>query len=201
MTDALDVEKKDVLFFCDFETTGTNVDYDVPISFAAIITDTRLNEIMRISVPYIQIANANLHVQTSINSLKNNIDFEWSDTARIGYNFHKIEVEELCKTGLTYKQTVDRIQQTLSNVLHIYPAKRIVVYSDNIVFEYLLLKKIYAATNTPWPFHYSGRDINILTEGLGIEESDLSHNCMEDVKMQISLMRQAMTKLGDLYVL
>lgn len=161
-----------VLALCDFETTGVDTDRDEAIEVALLLLDDTLTIIgafeSLIKPPEILFPNF-----------------------LPAYRVHGILPREL-ECAPDYAAVAKAIDQ----VVRARQGKRgkVVLCSDNIVFETAFMKKLFRAAEMEWPFHYCGHDTSMLLDATSVFDPKPKHRAMADVGLVYCALLEAMSR-------
>ena len=193
------VKKDDLLFICDFETTGVNPDIDYPIELGGLITDSELN----IIDTYNELIIPDLKTIQEWFIKVNHRD-EWAPSFKSAYEVHKIDYLELTNEAITYSEAVHKLNRKLGLIKQETKAKRVIIVSDNAQFEYNFMIKLYSIGDNDliaegkWPFHYSSWDTSLILEYLVPEIGDAIpvHRAFQDATRLYRQLVRAFEKLN-----
>lgn len=152
------------LMFIDYETTGLNPNTDFPIEVGLIITNCYLDK---------------LYTHSTLIRWEELLGYDtWPEDAWDAYKIHKIPYEEYTTYAVS---PVGNIEEAVEVTQRETGARKTVLVSDNIRFEWRFTQKLFAKTD--WPFHYCGWDTSLLLEMIGIgDPQNVAHRAMADVE-------------------
>jgi len=149
------MKEGDILFLCDFETTGVSPKDDYPIELGGLFLDKNLDIIDKLELLILP--------HESCFTVTEDKELVWKSRYKEAYNVHKIEPKELVEKGVYPEVAVERI---LSKIKDLKPKGRVIILSDNAQFEFNFMKRLFelAEREEDFPFHYSAWDTNLLLE-------------------------------------
>ncbi len=167
----------------DLETTGLDPFQDYVIEIGIVFTDNELNVLKTYSTLVLD------------PNLQNEIANGWPEKYANAYKVHGISSAELLKHGIKPEEVMTEIEHI---VLELYDKDKPMLVSDCLNFEWSFLLNMWHRLGVIWrerhafPFHYCGRDINILLD-LGIlkREHKHTHRALEDAIAVYSLLWEA----------
>lgn len=198
--------KNNVYCFIDFETTGVPAEDHWPIQIGMVFTGPDLQVITEFEmfVPWLEVYQRIKRQWIGSGQWPE----EWADAER----FHHITVQEYldgCHACANmdnrgqippHKVVVERIAKHIECVANHLSRKqedlRYILISDNIQFEWQLLRAIYDGgrrydadselvgwPEDHWPFHYCGWDTSVLLEWLGDgDPENPEHRALSDAR-------------------
>jgi len=174
---------KDVLFICDFETTGLDTRIDYPIEIGGIFTDSNLNILDTYSsFIYWDKLNHEL-IKKQIDS--RNIEVEWPEKYTPAFKIHNITATEWLRGSKSSYVVAKQLQSKCYELKQKSGGDRkCIMLSDNSFFEHSFMSKLYNLNGMEFPFHYSTWDCNFIFEGYQLEKDckQKKHRAMPDAK-------------------
>lgn len=169
---------ENIYVFTDFETTGLDPErYDVPIEIGMIFTDSNYN-----------IIDVYKSVIDSLPEHKGH----WDEYEIAAFKVHNIPVSYIKNEGAQPARVVNDILKILSK-----REARYIIVSDNAVFEYGFMKKLFnMARKDEFPFYHIAFDLNILMNITDIQKRKLKHRAFEDVCIVYKTAIRCLEKLG-----
>lgn len=156
------MKPNDVLFICDFETTGIGPD-DYPIELGGIFTDCNFK-----ALDFFDELIFWKYLGTD----------DWNDEYKEAYKMHKIDFDYWIKNSVPRNVAIEILEDKI-NRLKNKKYNRFIIVSDNAQFEYNHMKKLYG--DFGFPFHYTAWDVNLLFALNNIEEDDdAAHRAFSD---------------------
>jgi len=163
--------KQNFYCFIDFETTGVPAEEHYSIQIGMIFTDSKFQ--------VLETFKSFIGWEELIKAVDAN-DLKWGDRFQDAEQYHKISAEKY-----VYECAKNEYSAPFSVVSESYRLMRIIredygdadsrfiLISDNIQFEWQLLRKLYKESSAEWPFHYCGWDTSMLlcTVGTGDPEN------------------------------
>jgi hypothetical protein len=189
--------KQNSYVFVDFETTGVPAEDHYPIQIGAIFTD----HLFHVVDTYKSLV-AWEDLQEEINKLGG----VWPDRFQQAEQFHGIRaIDYVNDCDCTPGEIVLQLEHKMNNILNANIVKdpaRFILVSDNIQFEWQLMRKIYQRLykhlgKNEWPFHYCGWDTSLLlcTVGVG-DPANMGHDALMDAsEMHLQVVR-SLDRLG-----
>ena len=164
------MNKDNVFFITDFESTGVDTDLDYPIEIGIIVCDARFN----IMNTYESLIKWPLLYDEVISAKK-----EWPEEYQVAYTYHKIPAKEWVGNSVNFEQVVREIKLLINK--HQKGDRKPVIVSDNAVFETNFMKKMFDADKQDWPFHYCSHDTSLLLETTPIgDPRGVTHRALDD---------------------
>ena len=175
-------KKETLLAFCDFETTGTDPQKHLPIEVALVITDWDLNT---------------LAVYSSLINPFNGQKNDWDPEERKAFEIHKIPFQTLKEKGKPPFLVVVEINTLLREIKTTREVGAVVLVSDNAVFEYSFMKKLFhlGGRGNMWPFYYVVWDINVLQLLFPqIIKPEPAHRALGDALLTKEILKRALSQ-------
>jgi len=178
------------MFLIDFETTGLNPETDYPIEIGLLV----LNRKLKILDTFECLIEWGELIQEHEN-LNN-----WKENYQGAFKVHNISIQEYKEN--TSKLFWSTVVQALNGLAHKYKIDNFykpVFVSDNSIFEFQFLKKMYSAfgLNIFDYFHFSVYDTSLLLHNCETARDPISvHRAMGDVKMLYDELRKAYKELN-----
>ena len=174
-------KKKGKTFYAivDFETTGVSTTRDFPIQIGIIICDENLEELGKMS-EYIKTPDTVQYYQ----EVKHE-EGQWSREHHGAFKVHKIRFNKWQEKAMPSNKVVDLILYSCLPESGVnYREDNVYLVSDNIFFDMAFMKRMWAYSEEPWPFHYAGMDGRILWNWLGLERQGdpKEHDALSDCK-------------------
>jgi oligoribonuclease (3'-5' exoribonuclease) len=163
------LDKRDIFFVCDFETTGLDPRTDYPIEVGGMFLNSDF-EILK------EVNTLIYWEPLSQKILKNNK--QWPEEYKVAYSIHKIEPIEWLRAA-KHSSIVAMGITSICNELKKENRKPVII-SDNARFEYDFMFKVFESNYIEFPFHYSAWDVNLLFSLYGIPDGERKHRAYED---------------------
>jgi hypothetical protein len=182
----------------DTETTGLAHD-DVPIEVAMIITNEKLEEQVRF------VSFINLYTPREFLVPDGEL-WKWDVQAQPAAEVHRIDPEEL-------KESINQphlVALRMTGVLECFTRQhkgklnRPIMVSDNPVFDWRMLKKIFTRQHvSTWPFHYSTWSAIMLHAALSVpypKSEDKEHRALSGIEGLLDRTRKVLGILEETFV-
>lgn len=103
----------------------------------------------------------------------------------------------LRETGpLPTAEVAIELMDLIASVKRTSRARKIILTSDNIVFEHRHVENVLKAAGERWPFHYCSWDTSLLLDGTGVgDPSNPPHRAMADTRALLGQLRAAMQSI------
>jgi DNA polymerase III alpha subunit (gram-positive type) len=178
----------DIFCICDFETTGVDCNLDYPIEVGVVFTDS--NFILKDTVDEL-IMWDELHKECSeLNSEK----LIWPSKYLDGYKYaHKIEAEEWLQNSKSVNYVAEKIYN-ICEKLRTKDCRLPIIVSDNAMFEYNFMKKLFDNSDFDFPFHYTAWGTNLLVESSKTSEYKPIHRAFPDCCDQYHMVMRMMER-------
>jgi oligoribonuclease (3'-5' exoribonuclease) len=164
------LDKRDIFFVCDFETTGLDLRKDFPIEIGGLFLNSDFEILKEVNtLIYWETLNQKI--------LKNNK--QWPDEYRPAYGVHKIEPMEWLRAAKHSNIVASNIS-SICKELKINGEKKPIIISDNARFEYDFMFKLFESNYMDFPFHYTAWDVNLLFALYGIPDEEKKHRAYDD---------------------
>ena len=185
------LNRNNVYFIVDFETTGVDPDTDYPIEIGIVVADGYMN-IKKFYSSLIQVPDTYLQDSESPDSKT------WKGDYLGAFNVHKITPQEIQKKGKPIETVVQEVLDLAKQ--YTVEKKKPILISDNIQFEYRFMINMFSKVDMKkdFPFHYCGWDSSLLLEGTGIGDPVSAHRALPDAMLLYTALVRALQKVGGL---
>ena len=174
------IRKKQRFFILDYETTGVDMDTDLPIEVGIIVTDEHFN----------LIETYESLIKWPESRMKEVDDPFFANTV------HKIHPSDIQNNGKIVNNVADDIVRLA--LKHTTISKPILL-SDNLQFEWgfteKLIKHLGTATNTDY-FHYCGWDSSLFLEVAGVGDPKAVHRALPDAGLLHAAILKSIGKIN-----
>ncbi len=182
------LNRKNVYFIVDFETTGVDPDTDYPIEVGIVVVDGYFN-IKKFYSALIKVPETYLQDSET-----------WKEDYMGAFNVHKITPKELQQKG----KPIEVVAKEILNLAHQFTTenRKPILFSDNIQFEFRFMADIFAEADIKkeFPFHYCGWDSSSLLESTGIGDPVPVHRALQDATLLYTALLRAFQKVDGLPV-
>ena len=163
-------KKEKIFFLCDFETTGVDYDTDVGIELGGVFLFENFTP--------------GEYFHSLINPFGEDKK-EWEGREKEAFAIHRIPFEHIVRFGKRPAEVIRELEKKMQEVKQFTRTGEVefIVLSDNAVFEYTFLRKLYkqAGALDRFPFHYKAWDTNLLFFLFPeIESAEPAHRALPD---------------------
>lgn len=160
------MKENDILFICDFETTGVDsslYSQDWPIELGGLFIDMdfKIYDFFNELIYWDYLGNK-----------------DWYDEYKPAYDVHNINYQNWIQNAYDRFTIMDILNEKINNLKEL-DFDRFIILSDNAQFEYNFMRKIFNGYR--FPFHYSAWDLNLLFNLNNIERTKHIHRALPDV--------------------
>lgn len=192
--------KKNFYVFVDFETTGVPAEDHYPIQIGIVYTDNKFQ--------VLETYQSMICWSKLIGEIEAVSDFPkfyaWPDQYANAEQYHKISALDYVKASEFEETIPGEIPGTICNAqhrireMHSIKDSRFILVSDNIQFEWQLMKKLFKERpNYEWPFHYCGWDTSLFLNTVGTgDPKDPPHDALMDASGLHQAVVRSLEKTG-----
>ena len=166
------LKKTDCLAFCDFETTGIDRLKDYPIEIGMVIADSKFQHVAAVD---------SLIAPPEVP--------EGYEDALAVHGITSAMLRNAPYPVAVAKQVVYAVERAKAST----GASRVILCSDNIVFETDFMRILLEGNGEKWPFHYCGWDLGALFAATGVDKPELPHRAFPDCCLVMDAARSAMS--------
>ncbi len=189
------MNKNWIFFIVDFETTGLGVKEHYPIEVGGLFTDSNFT-VLDIYKSFIKWPELKAEVEKE--------GEYWPLKYQEAYSVHDITplvcTRSISIDGIDIRSPVDVAGdlQRLCEKLKKGRKNRVIMISDNAVFEHSFMQKIFESSKIPFPFHFSTWDASMFLELSDTRRLMLPHRAFSDASSLHNALMRARGKL-DLF--